>query len=425
MYCLLHRYTLSVGGGTAAPLLVIACEILLVLLTVLLFPSPARAQLDGISELGHSYQSDARGGCEVAIGDTALAHVRQPASVVLQPQGKFDSKITTIFPINHWSDLSSGAYSTFNLALSHNLGAVYPLGEKSAVGLAWETGGWSTRFKNGYVQFPGSTETSFDLKKSSIYANYGYKVTDKWFVGAGPHIEIVKFSTDLVVGSGVLKWPSSYSVGGGFQAGTLYRLTEKLQLGASYASSAYMKAMIAHNATYSVPGIGRFTGPLSIKPYSMPGRVSFGVSYSATEKMKLATEAGYLNYRNSLWGKTRIGGLINTSFDPGFKDIWVINNGCDYDFTRHWSGSIGYAWNSNPIDRNQMVPSFVSNSQNMFTWGLRYRRGRWWTGFAHIIGLPAVTRSTPETHLAMGVDYQHSAVRQLLQSFNCGVGFAF
>ena len=43
-----------------------------VLMGVLLFGniSSARAQLTGISEIGHSYQADARGGTETSIGDT-------------------------------------------------------------------------------------------------------------------------------------------------------------------------------------------------------------------------------------------------------------------------------------------------------------------------------------------------------------------
>lgn len=399
---------------------------MLVLPAVLLLrPLPAAAQLNGVSEVGHSYQSDARGGCEVAIGDTALAHVRQPASVMLYPHGKFDSKITNIFPRNHWSNLNSGAFSSINDALSYNLGVIHPLGEKYALGLAWETGGWSTRFKNRYAGFPGAQETSFDLKKYSVYANLGRRIGQKWFIGGGPHIEVVSFSTENVFAGGLLKWPRSYAVGAGYQLGALYKVSKKIQLGASYASSAYMGSMTNKNASFSIPGVGQIRGPLTMQPFRMPGRVSFGISINPTEKLKIATEAGYLNYRNSIWGNAHVSGLFNTRFDPGYKDIWVLNNGMDYDFNRNWSGSIGYVWNSSPISRHQMIPPYAVNAQNMFTWGLRYKRGRWWTGFAHIIGLPQVTRSTPVTHVALGVDYQHSALRQMLQSFNCGVGFTF
>ena len=64
--------------------------------------SSARAQLTGISEIGHSYQADARGGTETSIGDTGLAHIRQPASAATQAYAKFDSKINSVFINNQW-----------------------------------------------------------------------------------------------------------------------------------------------------------------------------------------------------------------------------------------------------------------------------------------------------------------------------------
>jgi hypothetical protein len=65
---------------------------------------------------------------------------------------------------------------------------------------------------------------------------------------------------------------------------------------------------------------------------------------------------------------------------------------------------------------------YISNTRKMFTCGLRYKNNRWWTGFAYIIGLPGFSRSGANDH---GPDYFDSTVRQLIQSFNCGVGFAF
>ncbi len=56
-------------------------KLILVLVLLVVSQPQARAQLNGLEELGHSYQADARGGCEVAVGDTGLAQIRQPASL--------------------------------------------------------------------------------------------------------------------------------------------------------------------------------------------------------------------------------------------------------------------------------------------------------------------------------------------------------
>ena len=134
-----------------------------VLLGVLLFGniSSALAQLTGISEIGHSYQADARGGTETSIGDTGLAHIRQPASAATQAFAKFDSKINSVFINNQWSDIKDTGNSDVNYALSYNLGTVIPLSEDFGLGLAYETGGYNTKFANRY-NFPDLTNPMFN-----------------------------------------------------------------------------------------------------------------------------------------------------------------------------------------------------------------------------------------------------------------------
>jgi len=387
--------------------------------------APVLAQLDGISEIGHSYQSDARGGCEVSIGDTALAHVRQPASCVLQDKPRFDSKLTNIFPINRWSNSEGVSRSAVDQLFSYNLGVTHPLGKRCGMGLAWETGGWQTKFPNVPLsqKFLTSEVSSLGFKKFSVVGNLAAKVTDKFFVGAGPHIAVVRLSTKMPAGAGLLDVPTSYAAGAGYQVGALYHPSKFLSFGASYASPVYMGGI---HRTADFLTLGRRTPvPVSIRPFTIPGRVSFGVSGAPSEKMKVALEGAYLNYGSSILGRTKLNSPLNTAFPPGFRNLWVINTGMDYEIARGWSGSIGYVWNSQPIYGPNMVPFYAANVQNQLTWGLRYRRGRVWTGFAHIIGLPAATHANGTTHLALGAIYPNSTVRQMLQSFNFGVGFNF
>jgi long-subunit fatty acid transport protein len=214
-------------------------------------------------------------------------------------------------------------------------------------------------------------------------------------------------------------------VGAGFDLGALYKVTETISLGASYASPSWMGAARADKARVMVPPLGEFKDKMSLAAYSLPGRVSFGASWTPTRKWRLAMEAGYLNYGHSLFGKTRVRGPINSVFYPGFKDIWLISSGADYEFNEHWGASVGYVWNTNPIASGHFVPVYASNTQNMFTCGLRFKKGRWWTGFAYIVGLPALSSGNGQVRSPFLIDYPNSRVRQMLQSFNTGVGFYF
>jgi len=405
-------------------LLLITC---LAPIQLLFAVEPALAQLDGISEIGHSYQSDARGGCETSIGDTALAHVRQPASVMLQAHGRFDSKITNVFVLNNsWTNPTHRTQSLVNQLLSYNLGVVHALGSRYALGLAWETGGWSTNFQNQAMSanFLRPVYNSVGYKRYTITANLGAKVTDKVFIGAGPHIDIMRFSTNLPVANALMKWPSTYSVGAGYQLGMLYHPTRKVSLGASFSSPSYM-GNLSNKVTFDMPGEQSVSTRAELGAITLPGRVSFGAAYLPSEKLKMAVEGAYLNYGSSLLGNAKVKAPFNFTFGPGFRNLWVINTGADFDINRYLSGSVGYVFNTKPISGNNMVPFYAANAQNQLTWGLRLKKGRAWTGFAHIIGLPSLTHSTGNDHLAFGSQFANSTVRQMLQSFNCGVGFSF
>lgn len=389
--------------------------------------SHARAQLDGLSEIGHSYQSDARGGCETSIGDTALAHVRQPASLGFFREGRLDTKFTNIFPDHRWTDLSQSTKSTVDSTFSYNVGLVAPLAENLIGGLAFETGGGRSRF-NARTPFPGSTfraDTGADLKKYSLYASLGTRINERWWVGAGPHLEIATLATNLLTDRGLLKLPGTESVGAGWQVGTLYQWTEKTRLGASYASPSYMGPLTNPAGEFVRLDGTTVVGPLSIRPFTFPGRVSFGVSHDPTPKLKVALEGGYLDYGESLFGSLRLRGLRNGVIKPGYQDIWVVNVGADYEISERFSGSIGFVYNTDPIDPQNLLPIFAANAQYQFTYGLRYKRGKFWMGFAHIISLPATTTSTDTTQAFLGPQYQGSTVDLMLQSFNCGVGFNF
>lgn len=388
---------------------------------------PADAQLDGLSEIGHSFQSDARGGSEVSIGDTALAHVRQPASVLYSPEGRLDTKFTNIFPDQRWSLSGRPQTSTVRSEFSYNVGLIGPLAENLSGGIAFETGGGRSNFPGRGLPLgsPLRAGAGVDHANYELYASLGTRLTDRWWIGAGPHVEITTLAFGLPIAQGLLRLPGTESIGAGYQIGTLYNITERLRFGLSYDSPSYMGPLTNPNAELLRPDGTSVVGPLSIRPFTLPGRVSFGLSRSVGEKMKVALEGAYLDYASSLFGNIQTEGLRSGQFSPGYNDIWVVNAGLDYELSERWSGSIGFVYNTDPIDADAFVPIFASNAQYQFTYGLRYTRGKFWVGFAHIISLPATTTSLATTQPTLGPAYQSSSIDLMLQSVNCGFGFNF
>lgn len=400
--------------------------LLLLVLWVVSQPKAA-AQLNGLEELGHSYQADARGGTEVAVGDTGLAQIRQPAALGLHKRGRFDSKLTFLYPRNRWNGPAGGDYSSVTCSRSYNLGYVRPLTEKLSAGIAFEKGGWSSSFHSPYLLYnPGQqTKALVDYTHYSSYVNFGYKPTEKLLLGAGPRVEVLSFKTDFVMGPGKLTWPKTWAVGSGFEVGALYLINPKWQTGVSYRSPLWCGGMHTNNATFEIPGLGTQTGRLGVSNFTLPQRLSFGLSYKPTKKLRLITEGGWIGNSSSVFGHANITGLANLPFSPGYRDVWLCNNGFDYDFNENWSCSGGFSFNNQPIVKQAVTPVFPSNCKQMFTYGLRYERGRVWTGVTHVIGLPSISTSNGNTNVPLGLDYQFGNTRQMLQSVNCGVGFYF
>jgi len=388
--------------------------------------SEARAQLNGLEELGHSYQADARGGTEVAVGDTALAQIRQPAALGLHKRGRFDSKLTFIYPHNQWNGPAGGALSSVRCMRSYNLGYVRPLTEKLSTGIAFEKGGWSSSFNSPFLLYPGGkTKSSLDYTHYSSYINFAYRPTEKLMFGAGPRVEVLSFDTKLVLGPGKLDWPKSWAVGSGFTLGALYLINPKWSTGISYRSPLWAGTMNSNDASFDIPGVSKRTGRIGIESFTLPQRISLGVSFKPVRKLRLITEGGWIGNSTSVFGQAHVTGIANLPFSPGYRDVWLLNNGFDYDFNESWSLSGGFSFNNQPIVHQAVTPVFPSNCKQMFTYGLRYKRGRMWTGVTHIIGLSSLSTSNGNTNVPLGLDYQFGNTRQMLQSVNCGVGFYF
>lgn len=391
----------------------------------------AFAAVNGVEEVGHSFQSQARGGVEMAMCDTAIAQVRNPAAAALQQRGRFDIKFSEYFLLNKWNGPLDGLFTSKRVSPSGNLGIVYPFNEKVGVGFAISSkGSGSNGFNNFYTLFPGGstptkTKTSLKFQDYEYVLNVACRPIEKLYLGIGPRVEVATFNATVVEGPLKLDWGKSTSVGAGFQVGGFYKLTPHINLGASYRSQTWMNPFATSRATLTVGGYS-YRGTIGTTHYWMPARIGWGASWHNGEKFKLGVEAAYLNYSSSIFGGVKVQGLQYLHFNPSFRDIWIFNVGTDYQLNDKFTASTGYCYNTSPTVRGAVTPQFVSSTQHMVTYGLRYtHHGKWWVGASHVIGMPNEIRANGSTAVPVGVDYQNAYVRNMVQSFNCGLGFYF
>ena len=396
-----------------------------VLGTLYFFASlPVAAAVNGVEEVGHSFQADMRGGTEVAVGDTALSQIRQPASPALHLDGRVDSKMTFINPIfKYHGPLNSSKYQSFGIP-NFSVAYVAPLRERLYWGLTvYSKMSGSAAYKNVYPGFNGVVKTSSSMRNYASAITLSYKVNEKLMLGVAPRMELLTGGVRTLRNGVNVDFNKSNSVGAGYTLGVLYLPRPDIYLGASYRSQTWMIPLSTSSSSLISPDGTQTIGALRANRFVLPQRLSFGASWKPKDNFRLATEAGYIGNRNSFLGNSNLTGLINSGVPLGFKDIWLVNAGVDYDISKNFGISAGYSFNTSPMSRNKIVPVLASTNQNTLTYGVRYTKERFWAGAAHMIGLPSKARNHGVSPYPGTPQYDNARVGEFIQSLTVGVGF--
>jgi long-chain fatty acid transport protein len=207
-----------------------------------------------------------------------------------------------------------------------------------------------------------------------------YQLTDRLSVGVGPAIGLVSLKADPAfitspdaAGGSFPAYPNGthtpFVWGGGFNAGVFYTMEQGWRLGASLKSPRWF----APQRFQSQDQAGQ---PRSFTfDANVPMIASAGVAYAGFPRWLFAADTHYIDYTNN-------NGTRGTGFDTsgavtgiGWRSIWAIALGAQYQVTDALTLRMGYNWNQNPIDGartffNVASPTIV---QNTITVGATYQ----------------------------------------------------
>jgi long-chain fatty acid transport protein len=151
--------------------------------------------------------------------------------------------------------------------------------------------------------------------------------------------------------------------GGGFQVGLLYELNEAWNFGFSYKSPIWQEKW-DFNASY--PNLApRLIGIQA----SLPEILSWGVAYKGLPRTLIDVDLRYFDYANtSLFGTKVIDGGL------GWRSVFAVALGAQYQATDRLMLRAGYLYNTNPIRNvatlfNVQAPGIITNT---FTLGASY-----------------------------------------------------
>ncbi len=239
----------------------------------------------------------------------------------------------------------------------------------------------------GGVNFPGSAGTPIlsprippayfgvgpiysNLSMLSIAPMASLQLTDNLAVGGGPIITSgvpsfnpAFFAPNPRLTDGLANFPAATNArtywGAGFQVGLFYELNQNWNMGFSYKSPVWQEKWDFNAATSNL--VGRRIGIQA----SLPEMFSWGVAYKGLPKTLIDLDLRYIDYANTSLFGTRVsdGGL-------GWKSVFAVALGGQYQATDRLTFRAGYLYNTNPIPApvtlfNVQAPGIIQNTLSL------------------------------------------------------------
>ncbi len=384
---------------------------------------------DGLEPIGVSVPANARGGADVAVGDSALSQVENPATLAFQTRPRFDLAGQLALCDASWTGVYETARSHRQFIPLGNAGLAWPLDRTWTAGLALHSkAGLGTDYEARHLLIPWvDRQVGSDLKVLDFQFNLAARVKDRFTLGGGARLEAATARFSTVLGPADLDFGRGWAYGGGFQLGATYRPREDVTLGLAYRSPTWFSDLQGGAARVGLLGVVPAPlGAVEIPDLTLPQRIAGGVTWDVHERLRLMGEMRWLNYDATSFNSTTVetDGWLDLSypFPLGYRDQWALIAGAEYRLTPHWVLGTGYHFATAPVDGDHMLPMGSTISQHHATIGLRYEQDRWWAGLAYVLGFPTTLRSSGRSRIPLGVDYNFGALEQTQHILALGFG---
>jgi long-chain fatty acid transport protein len=418
------------------------CGVMLSLFFTAVWSGPASGT-DGIEPIGVSVQAQARGGADVAVGDSALSQFDNPATLSLWPRDRyrFDFAGEVLIPRYHWEGRVDSADSEIGLIPLANLAMVLPHNDRLTFGVGVQSKSvLMSRYQLRHILLGVlDRRVNMDMRDISIPFNLAYRLTDTLSIGGGVRGEFATTEFSTVQGSADVEFGRGYSAGAGYQVGLHYRPLPNLAFGLGYRSPTWFgdlssgdtDALFVGDAETELFGfVPVRLGPARMESLRLPQRVAAGAAWDATDWLKLVGEVRWLNYSNSTLHEAvlQTGRLIDLQIRSpvGYEDQWAFMTGGEFKLDEHWRLGVGYHYATNPIDGARMLPIAAVIAQHHITAGLRYEKDNWWVGGGYTYAPRTSMNGTGWSEIPLGIDYgRRSTIEQSQHSIGIGFGFSW
>lgn len=213
-------------------------------------------------------------------------------------------------------------------------------------------GGFATNYPasttNPVLMAQGNISATVEILQ--IAPTIAVALTDRLTIGLSPTVNLARFSAVpqfLAAPDAAGLYPSGastkYAWGCGATLGVLYTDPNGFNWGASIKSPQWFEKFRANS-------IDSFGTPLSLaSSVDFPMIVSLGGAYTGFERWTFATDLRYFDYKNTDGFRGAGYNADGSVAGLGWKNIFAVATGAQFQATERISLRAGYAYNSNPI----------------------------------------------------------------------------
>jgi long-chain fatty acid transport protein len=288
------------------------------------------------------------------------------------------------FPPNFY--ISSKADSPW--AFGIGVGSLFPLAKR------WNT---TSPFRDEIKEIA--------IKPININPTVAYRI-DAWNMGSttpmpmygwrNPHVQMHALGEAPILQLGELELEADGD-GWGYNAGLLWKPSERLSIGISYRSEieldfdgdADYQITAAGNQVYSaIAGYTDIVYATGVKTeITLPDMWSFGVAVKPMNKLTVEIDAdrfGWSSYDslNIYFDENRV--LPDSLNRKDWNDVWAYRMGMEYALTEALDLRLGYARDNTPIPNDTIGPELPDADRNNYTFGFGYKGERAVFDFAYM-----------------------------------------
>jgi long-chain fatty acid transport protein len=233
--------------------------------------------------------------------------------------------------------------------------------------------------------------TKAELLTFGITPTVAYQVNSWLSIGAGPSFIYGRLEQKAAINNAVAEGDPNFSDGRieaedddfGFGGifGVLIEPREGTRFGATYLTKVDLEFKDVAKLKNLGPTLsGLLAGVRGSKvdlELTVPQMLMVSGYHELTDDLAILANLGWQDW--SEFGKTQVTVSSATTTeltqDRNFKDTWHLALGAQYRFLENWLWSVGFAYDSSPVDRDDRTPDVPVDRQIRYATGLQYDWG--------------------------------------------------